>query len=255
MRILLTNDDGIQAEGIRTLASVLSEKHEIYIAAPDRQRSAAGHSVTYFMRDNTAQRTEIPGVKEAWAISGTPADCVYYALYGLLKEKPDLVLSGINHGPNLATDCLYSGTVAAAMEAYVIGVPAAAVSLCGRNNDYLKDCAETVSDLLPDIFPYISEEDCILNINFPCIPRRDIAGVRITKFDGMRNYAKKLETIRQDDGTVILRCPSAPVSMKTSRRTLEGDVTAVENHYISVTPLNGDLCAAEVCEAMKGVFL
>jgi 5'-nucleotidase len=254
MRILLTNDDGINAEGIRELASALAQEHEIYIAAPDRQRSAAGHSVTYFMQDNTACRADIPGVREAWAISGTPADCVYYALYGLLREKPDLVLSGINHGPNLATDCLYSGTVAAAMEAYVIGIPEAALSLCGRNKAYLKDSAEAAADLLPEIFPYISGSDCILNINFPCIPRSEMAGVRITQFDGMRNYAKKLEIIPENNDTVILRCPSTPVTMKTTRRTLEGDVTAVEQHYISITPLDGDLCAAEVCKAMKGVF-
>ena len=130
MKILLVNDDGIDAVGLKTLAETLSGEHELYIVAPEAERSAFSHSVTIF-RDIRYIKTAHETI-ESYSISGTPADCVKFTIIHLFKDaKPDLVLSGINSGPNLGSDIMYSGTVAAASEAVFLGIPAVAVSLGG----------------------------------------------------------------------------------------------------------------------------
>ncbi len=129
MRILITNDDGINAPGLAALAARFGKEHEVYVCAPEGQSSAASHSVLYFRKDLSVREAEIEGARQAWAADGTPADCVYLAVCGLLPELPDIILSGINKGWNVSTDCIYSGTAGAASEGMVLGFPAMAVSL------------------------------------------------------------------------------------------------------------------------------
>ena len=133
MRILLSNDDGIEAEGINQLRVYLQEEHELFVVAPDRERSATGHKITLDKPLRVKERL-YPGYNtQGWAVDGTPADCVKLGLEALLPEPPDLVISGINMGPNLGTDVLYSGTVSAAIEGIINGVPSLAVSLASMD--------------------------------------------------------------------------------------------------------------------------
>ena len=138
MKILIANDDGIAANGIRALAEALSVENEVYMIAPDRERSAAGHSLTMHTPLRVEELEPKFGLKRTWVISGTPGDCVKIGLSTILapEEKPDLVISGINHGPNLGVDILYSGTVSCALEGAMRGYPSIAVSLASMKADY-----------------------------------------------------------------------------------------------------------------------
>ena len=171
MKILISNDDGIHADGIAALSKALCREHEVYIVAPDRERSAAGHSLTLHTPLRVDEIEPRYGSKRSWTTSGTPGDCVKIAINAILapEEKPDIVITGINHGPNLGTDILYSGTVSCAMEGAVMGYPSLAVSLCsmdyGENSfDYT---ANFVAKFLPKIKQINFPKRTILNINVP----------------------------------------------------------------------------------------
>ena len=165
MRILVSNDDGIMADGLITLVKRLSEEHEVYVAAPDRQRSAYSHSVTYFLRDLHARLIEVPGAYKAWSVDGTPADCVYAAVCGLMEEAPDLVVSGINRGWNVSYDCIYSGTVGAASEGTILGIPSIAVSLASDRPYEFETSAEITAQLLKRFMEDPDRYEYVLNVN------------------------------------------------------------------------------------------
>lgn len=131
MKILISNDDGIAANGIRVLTERLAKYHDVYVVAPDRERSAAGHSLTLHTPLRVEELDPINGARRTWVTTGTPGDCVKIAINAILEpdELPDIVISGINHGPNLGSDILYSGTVSCAMEGAMLGYPSIAVSL------------------------------------------------------------------------------------------------------------------------------
>src|SRR5574344_3109318 len=153
MKVLISNDDGIMANGIRALVEALSVENEVYVIAPDRERSAAGHSLTLHSPLRVEELEPKLGAKRNWVTTGTPGDCVKIGLNGILAEdeKPDVVISGINHGPNLGADILYSGTVSCAMEGAMVGYPSLAVSLASLNNEeeYFKATAAFVNKFLP----------------------------------------------------------------------------------------------------------
>ena len=138
MRILISNDDGIAANGIRVLTKALADDHDVYVIAPDRERSAAGHSLTLHTPLRVEELEAITGAKRTWVTTGTPGDCVKIGINAILSEdeQPDIVISGINHGPNLGSDILYSGTVSCAMEGAMMGIPSIAVSLASMQADY-----------------------------------------------------------------------------------------------------------------------
>lgn len=138
MKILISNDDGIAANGIRVLTKELSTEHDVYVIAPDRERSAAGHSLTLHTPLRVEELEAINGAKRTWVTTGTPGDCVKIGINAILspEEQPDIVISGINHGPNLGSDILYSGTVSCAMEGAMMGIPSIAVSLASMQTDY-----------------------------------------------------------------------------------------------------------------------
>ncbi|MBR2067056.1 MAG: 5'/3'-nucleotidase SurE, partial [Solobacterium sp.] len=200
MKILLTNDDGIQAKGIRTLAKVLSSEHEIYIVAPEGERSANSHAITYYRINHEAIREEVDGAKEAWAIVGaTPADCTYYALHTILKDRePDLVISGINHGENFSSDCKYSGTVSAAMEGLIAGYPSIATSLCSYTSREFEVAAEVIRDLIPYYMQDELRHEYTLNVNIPSCAKEEIKGFKVTHFDSQRIYEKNIDLMHKE---------------------------------------------------------
>ena len=239
MRILAVNDDGIESEGIRTLVRVLSQQHEVAVAAPDRQRSAASHSATYFLHDLHSEKRFFPGASEAWAISGTPADCTYAALNGLCSGTFDLVISGINQGPNFGTDVFYSGTVAAAQEATILGKPAMAISLNDPAVHY-EDAAYAAIELLER---YLKDPDCCsytLNVNVPDLPRSQWKGILAASLDGVREYGRPLLITDNPDGSKNLHCPDDK-ELAIRNPAFCGDVTKLKEGYLTLTALSLDL--------------
>ena len=165
MKILISNDDGYQAPGILCLADALSSIADITVVAPDRNRSGASNSLTL---DNPVRAVHTES--GAISVDGTPTDSVHLAITGLLKEEPDMVVSGINAGANLGDDVLYSGTVAAAMEGRFLGLPAIAISMVGENIEHYKTAARVIVDVVQHLHHEPLPADTILNINVPNLP-------------------------------------------------------------------------------------
>ena len=202
MKILISNDDGILSNGIRALIEALSSSHDVYVVAPDRERSAAGHSLTLHTPLRVEEVDAKYGARKCWITTGTPGDCVKLAVKAILdeNEKPDLVISGINHGPNLGADILYSGTVSCAMEGAILGVPSIATSLASLRNEYedFKFASEFIAELLNRFDTYKIPPKTILNINIPGLEKDDIAGIAITEL-GNRiftdDYEKRISLV------------------------------------------------------------
>ena len=191
MHILITNDDGYLAPGLEALARELRRVAEISVVAPDRNKSGASNSLT-LTRPLRVERT----VEGTYYVDGTPTDCVHLALNGLLENAPDMVVSGINAGPNLGDDVLYSGTVAAAMEGRYLGLPAIAVSLLGRPPRYYQSAAEITRRVVERLQQDPLPDDTLLNINVPDLPPEDSREIRATRL-GFRHKAESM--VRQSD--------------------------------------------------------
>ena len=260
MKLLISNDDGIFATGIRTLANTLAVKgHEVTVVCPDRERSATGHGITMHRPIRAEQvaaiyHQQIP----AWACSGTPADCVKLALDALLDSPPDCVLSGINHGANLGNDVLYSGTVSAAMEGLLEGIPSLAVSLASFTHSDFQPAADYVCQLLPQVAHL--EQPLLLNLNIPAVAKSKIQGVTVARL-GVRRYRDLFEkrtdprgktyywlageVLEESDNDLPHGLPnslSQAQNMDVMTR-FTTDVRAIKAGYITVTPLHYDLTA------------
>ncbi|PWB61686.1 MAG: 5'/3'-nucleotidase SurE [Deltaproteobacteria bacterium] len=231
--ILVCNDDGVRSEGLLALAEALRELGTVYVVAPDRERSAASHALTLshpLRIEKLAQRT--------YAVDGTPTDCVNLAVNGILRNKKiDLLASGINKGANLGDDITYSGTVSAAMEGTLLGIPSIAVSLASRNHFRFDTAAafalRAARKVLKDGLP----KDTLLNINLPNIAPEDVQGVRITR-QGKRIYGDAIVQKRDPRGRKYFWIGGD----NTSREEIPGsDLEAVEQNCISVTPVHLDL--------------
>lgn len=232
MRILLSNDDGYQAPGIRCLAEVLSEHARVTVVAPERDRSGASNSLTL---DNPIRATSAEN--GFIFVDGTPTDCVHLAITGLLDEEPDMVVSGINAGGNLGDDVLYSGTVAAAMEGRFLGFPAVAVSLVGSGGGHYATAARVASGLVRSLRNRPVASDTILNVNVPDMPWEDLAGLRVTRL-GHRHKAEPV--IREEDprGRPIYWVGPPGAEQDAGEGT---DFHAVNHGFVSITPLQVDL--------------
>ncbi len=232
MNILLSNDDGIHAEGIQTLATALREIADVIIVAPDRNRSAASSSLTLV---EPLRPLHLPNGD--YCINGTPADCVHLALNGFLSGRMDLVVSGINAGANLGDDLIYSGTVAAALEGRHLGLPAIAVSLDGRQ--HYETAARVVCDLIPKLHGQLLSSREIININVPDIPYEQLKGIKVCHL-GYR--AAAAEVIKQQDprGDHIYWIGPSGLPEYDSEGT---DFHAVANGYVSITPIQTDMTA------------
>lgn len=243
MHLLLSNDDGFQAEGLRTLARVLSDLATITIVAPNRNRSAASNSLTL---ERPLRAVEFqPGW---YAVDGTPTDCVHLGITGLLEREPNMVVSGINAGANMGDDVIYSGTVAAAMEGRFLGLPAVAVSITSFQPDYIEDAAAVTQALVRQIIDKPFPEDVILNVNIPNIPREDMQGFATTRL-GNRHKAEPAIMMHDPRGKPIFWVGAAGPEQDAGPGT---DFHAINNNYISVTPLHVDLTRYNAMDAVKG---
>lgn len=257
MKLLISNDDGISALGIRTLANTLVEAgHEVSVVCPDQERSATGHGLTLHHPIRAEEVTTIfhPAV-HAWACSGTPADCVKLALWALLDSPPDLVLSGINHGSNLGTDVLYSGTVSAAMEGVIEGIPSVAFSLTSHTSKEFEVAANFARSLVTQLEKHPLPELLLLNVNVPAVPPEAIAGVMITR-QGIRRYIDVFEkrvdprgkTYYWLSGEALLEDVEAASELADLVPT---DVQATRENYITITPLQYNLTSVPGIASLK----
>jgi 5'-nucleotidase len=245
MRILLSNDDGYLAPGIRALAAALEHMAEVLVVAPERNRSGASNSLTL----DRPLRMHRMG-PTVYAVDGTPADCVHLALSELYEIRPEIVVSGINAGENLGEDVLYSGTVAAAMEGCLMGVPGLAISLVDANEyqDYAP-AVHVACNLLAQWSRSPDARRWLLNVNVPPVAASDLRGVRVTRL-GQRH--KNASSIAQRDPygrPVYWLGPVGAAGLDAGPGT---DFHAVENHFVSVTPLQTDLTAYAAMEDLNG---
>ena len=234
MRILLSNDDGYQARGLRTLAEHLAGLAEITIVAPDRNRSGASNSLTLESPLRVEQVDE-----RVYYVNGTPTDCVHIAVTGLLAEPPDMLISGINHGENLGDDVLYSGTVAAAMEGRCLGIPAMAVSLVLGDGAHFRAAADLVRAFVERHLVEPLPGDTILNVNIPDVPSAQIRGIRTTRL-GFRHPSEPVVQARDPKNRPIYWIGPVGAGQDAGPGT---DFHAVADGCVSVTPLKVDLTA------------
>ena len=245
MRLLISNDDGIFSMGVRTLANTLAAAgHQVTVVCPDRERSATGHGLTLHqpIRANVVEGIFDPKIT-AWSCSGTPADCVKLALWSLLDEKPDFVFSGINHGANLGTDVLYSGTVSAAMEGIIEGIPSLALSLTSFTAKDFQPAANYARDLLKHLIENPLKELFLLNINVPPVSEAEIKGTKITR-QGVRRYIEVFEKRTDPRGKTYYWLAGEVVEEledPDGDRETQTDVEAIRENYITITPLQYNL--------------
>ncbi|MEM7724860.1 MAG: 5'/3'-nucleotidase SurE [Cyanobacteria bacterium P01_A01_bin.45] len=248
MKLLISNDDGIYAAGIRALADTLAaEGHSVFVVCPDRERSATGHGLTLHqpIRAEIIESLFHPTVK-AWACDGTPADCVKLAIWALLDSPPDLVLSGINQGANLGTEILYSGTVSAAMEGLIEGIPSLAFSLTSYTSGEFQPAANFAKSLVAQISDNPLPDLMLLNINIPALPSSEIAGVAIAR-QGVRRYVDVFDKRVDPRGKnyywltgEVLEDIEPPTSVNADEN-IPLDVHLIRDRYISITPLQYNL--------------
>lgn len=252
MKILISNDDGILANGIRALIEALAPCHDVYVVAPDRERSAAGHSLTLHTPIRVEEVEAKYGAKRCWMTSGTPGDCVKMAITAILSEdeQPDLVISGLNHGPNLGVDILYSGTVSCAMEGAMMGYPSIATSLTTMRNDYedFKVAAEFIAELIQKLDAYKIPPKTILNINVPGLDKDDIAGIKVTELGG-KMFTNAYERRVDPRGKVYYWMAGELV--KESDEAITTDIAAVRNNMISITPVTYDMTRVNIMEELQ----
>lgn len=230
MRILIANDDGIDAEGIQVLSHFLGERYNTLTVAPDRNRSGASNSLT-LTRPLRPKRVR----DNQYSVDGTPTDCVNLVMSGVIDGKVDMVVSGINHGPNLGDDVIYSGTVAAAMEARHLGRPALAVSLVGHT--HFSTAAQIVCDILERHGDLSVPVGTLLNINVPDLPYEEIKGIQVTRL-GHRKVAQPAIPAQDPRG-----CQSFWIGALSEPNDNQPgtDFHAIEQGYVSITPIHTDM--------------
>ncbi|MEM7769509.1 MAG: 5'/3'-nucleotidase SurE [Cyanobacteria bacterium P01_A01_bin.37] len=270
MQLLISNDDGVFAQGIRILANTLANAgHHVTVVCPDRERSATGHGLTLHkpIRAEEIEKIFHPSI-HAWTCSGTPSDCVKLALGALLNHPPDYVLSGINHGPNLGTDILYSGTVSAAMEGLMEGIPSIAFSLASFSSQHFQPAANFAKSLLQDFSQNPLTQPTLLNVNVPAVEEQAIAGIAWTR-QGIRRYVDLFEKridprgktyywlageVLEDIEDNVADIPGfASLELRQEYlQSIKTDVQAIRHNYITITPLQYNLtCASKLMDLSK----
>ena len=247
MRLLCTNDDGILAQGLETLVRAAEPLGEVHVVAPDREQSATSHSLTLHHPLRPIRRGE-----RRWQVDGTPTDCVMLALEALMPEKPDFVLSGINHGQNMGEDVLYSGTVAAAMEGLALGIPSIAISFAGGDlRADVSKLAEQVKVLTPVLKHLTSLSDfpreTLFNVNLPPLAADAVKGTRLTRL-GRRVYSQSVAPMKDPWGRPIYWIGGGEITWSGEP---DSDFRAIEDGYVSVTPLHLDLTHHDVLQGAK----
>ena len=244
--ILITNDDGIYAEGLWAIYRRLSDRYRVTVVAPDRERSAIGHAITLH-EPLRVLRTTINGGYTGFAVSGTPADCVKLGFHELLEQPPDLVISGINPTPNVGVNLHYSGTVAAAKEAALLGVPAIAVSTQTADNDHLFDVAGFVTVLTEAVLQRGLPRGTFLNVNLPGKSVGESAGIRVSK-QGHSLYADTFEK-RQDPRNHTYYWQGGEQPDYDENADMDGG--ALNRNYITITPVKCDMTDHEFLDVIQ----
>lgn len=247
MNILVSNDDGIFAEGIKHLANTLRKMGKITVVAPDMEMSATGHAITMHSPLRVKKINWSHTTVEAYAVNGTPADCVKIGVDILMDDRPDIIFSGINRGANLGTDIVYSGTVSAAMEGCLLGIPSIAVSLAGFDDVDFSYAAETAyllgTKLMENEFP----NDMLFNVNVPNTSRDEIKGIKFTKL-GIRKYKEGYIEREDPRGNPYYWLTG---EIDNDHMVDDTDINAVYNKYVSITPIQYDLTNYKMLDILK----
>ncbi len=244
MNILVSNDDGILAPGLALLSEACQAVASVTVVAPDREQSGTSHSLTLHRPLRPARRPD-----GSYQVDGTPTDCVLLALGTLMPERPQFVFSGVNHGPNMGEDVLYSGTVSVAMEAVTLGVPGVAISFAGNDPDTMSTYKVLLGDLVRRItslkdFP----SEMLLNINLPRVPASEVQGVKVTRL-GSRYFSESLTRMKDPWGREIFWIGGGTITWTGGA---DSDHQAVALGYISITPLHMDLTNYSLIETVRG---
>ncbi len=247
--ILISNDDGIDAPGLRALVSALSGLGDLCVVAPLTEQSAVGHAIT--VRDPVRARPwpfeTPPDVVAAYAVTGTPADCVKLAIDKLVPRRPDLVVSGINQGPNAAVNVIYSGTVSAATEAAILGIDALAVSLCRWRGGDFGPAGRYARRIAAGVLREGLPPGVLLNVNVPALPLGEIRGVAVTRQAHSRweeSFVDRVDPSNQPYYWLTGRFVNLDEGADT-------DLAAIDDGFVSVTPLHYDLTAYEALDALR----
>jgi 5'-nucleotidase len=245
LKILVSNDDGIDAPGIYALVQELKRIGSVTVVAPDKQQSAVGHAITmnFPLR---AKEVKKNGAVFGYAVEGTPADSVKLAVKALLKQKPDILVSGINHGSNTAISIIYSGTVSAATEGTILGIPSIAVSLTTYGPADFRYAAKFARRLVALVARKGLPNGTLLNVNIPPLPEKEIRGVMVTR-QGRAVWNDFFE-IRRDPANKEYYWLTG--ALQENDEGIEFDQSAVQNNYISITPIQYDLTDLTMVEAM-----
>lgn len=247
--ILVCNDDGIGSHGIAALASAMDGLGDIYVVAPIDEQSAVGHAIT--VRDPVRARAypfEVPSGKiPAFAVTGTPADCIKLAVNQLLPRKPDLVVSGINRGPNTAVNVIYSGTVSAATEASILGIDAIAFSLCSWQGDDFETAGRYSREIADLIVEKGLPSGVLLNVNIPDLPYDDIRGI-VTTRQARSRWEESFSERKDPFDQPYYWLSGKFVNLDKGDNT---DLGAIENGFISITPIHYDLTAYDFLAEME----
>jgi 5'-nucleotidase len=242
MRILLSNDDGYFAPGLACLAQHLSAIAEVVVVAPERDRSGASNSLT-LDRPLSVRRAQ----NGFFYVNGTPTDCVHLAVTGLLEKMPDIVISGVNHGANMGDDTIYSGTVAAATEGFLLGIPSIAVSLVANGNDHFQTAARVAAELAARFVSKPLGQPVLINVNVPDVPFDQLRGMEITRL-GKRHKAEPVVKATTPRGETVYWVGAAGGAADAGEGT---DFNAVTRSMVSLTPLQMDLTQVAQLQTLR----
>lgn len=242
MRILLSNDDGYFAPGLACLAATLSQIADIIVVAPERDRSGASNSLT-LDRPLSLRKSH----NDFYYVNGTPTDCVHLAVTGMLEVMPDMVISGINDGANMGDDTVYSGTVAAATEGFLLGIPSLAISLVNSSEDNFMTASRVAADMVLRFKQKKFNSPILLNINVPDIAYEQLRGTEVTRL-GRRHKAEPVIKSKNPRGEAVYWVGAAGAAQDAGEGT---DFYAVQHHRVSITPLQLDLTRYDQLDAVK----
>jgi 5'/3'-nucleotidase len=245
MVILVTNDDGVHSPGLIALFKSMKELGDAYIVAPDRERSAVGHSLTLHRPLKVEELRE-----HVYSVNGTPTDAVVLGVHKILPRRPDIVVSGINRGGNLGDDITYSGTVSAAIEGTILNIPSFAVSSHGEKNFHFETAASFAIDIIAYIMKNSLPPDTFLNINVPNLPRIIVKGIKLTR-QGKRTYDGSIKDVFSPRGEKHYWIGGGVPYWEHGEDT---DIHAVEDGYVSVTPIHLDLTNHSALEYLRRIW-
>ena len=248
-KILITNDDGISSKGIYALWEAMHDLGDTFIVAPSIEKSASSHSLTLSdpLRVKVIERKN--GFK-GWSISGTPVDCVKIAIRNILKDRPNIVISGINHGANLGSNIMYSGTVSAAAEGMIMGIPSVAISLASYKTDNYDVVKNFAKKIVENIMDYGMPKDTLLNVNVPYCKEHEIKGIRITK-QGSQYFEDEFEERIDPRNNNYFWIKGRMIDEDQS---IDLDSAAIKENYVSITPIHFKLTNESYIDDLKNQY-